>query len=61
MSIVSNSKSESLDDNANISNEAFTRSDKILNLKELTFQANSIDDDGLQHVTKRILKRRLFE
>jgi hypothetical protein len=40
-------------DNDNISNEAFTRSDKILNLKELTFQSNSIDDDGLQHVTKR--------
>ena len=40
-------------DNDNISNEAFTRSDKILNLKELTFRYNSIDDDGLQHVTKR--------
>ena len=39
--------------NDNISNEAFTRSDKILNLKELTFQSRSIDDDGLQHVTKR--------
>jgi hypothetical protein len=42
-----------IDNNDNISNEAFTRSDKILNLKELTFQSKSIDDDGLQHVTKR--------
>lgn len=39
--------------NINISNVAFTRSDTILNLKELTLHCNSIDDDGLQHITKR--------
>jgi len=38
--------------NVNISNEAFTLSDTIINLKELTLHSNSIDDDGLQHVTK---------
>jgi hypothetical protein len=39
--------------NINISNVVFTRSDTILNLKELTLHCNSIDHDGLQHITKR--------
>ena len=39
--------------NINISNVAFTSSDKILNLAELKLQCTAIDDGGIQHITKR--------
>ena len=39
--------------NINISNVAFTSSDKILNLAELNLQCTAIADGGIQHITKR--------